>query len=68
MDLEEIENGGGFGVGGFGGVDPTQIFQMFFGGGGGMDDMGGGFPGFGGGRHRHGGSGGPNVKFSFRRG
>lgn len=49
VDLEDIENGGGFGGAH---VDPSQIFQMFFGGGGGMggmggmDDMGGfGFPG-----------------------
>lgn len=48
MDLEDIENGGGFHSHGAN-IDPTQIFQMFFGGGGmgGMDDMGGfgGMPG-----------------------
>lgn len=43
MDLEDIESGGGFH--GAGGIDPTQIFQMFFGGdGGGMG--GGGMPHF----------------------
>ena len=41
---------GGFGGGG---MDPSDIFQMFMGGGG----MGGGFPGQGG-----------NVKFTFRHG
>jgi len=41
-DLEDIENGGGFGGAG---IDPTQIFQMFFGGGAGGD---GGFGGMGG--------------------
>lgn len=74
MDIEEIEQGGGFGggfPGGFGGgVDPSQIFQMFFGGGGGggFEDMGG-FNRMGG--HRHGSSGGgapPGFKFSYRRG
>lgn len=41
MDLEEMEQGGGFGGGGMGGVDPSDIFSMFFGGGGGMGGMGG---------------------------
>ena len=31
-DIEEIEQGGG----GFGGMNPNDIFQMFFSGGGGM--------------------------------
>ena len=62
------DQGSGFGGMG-GGIDPTEMFKMFFGGGGGM---GGGFGGigggddfgFGGGRggHSHGG----NQKFSFR--
>jgi len=46
VDLEDLDGPGGFS--GAGGVDPTQIFQMFFGGGmgGGMDDGGfGGMPG-----------------------
>ena len=45
-DLEDIDGGGFSG----GGIDPTQIFQMFFGGGGGGMGGGGmgGFP-FGGG-------------------
>ena len=43
MDLEDIENGGGF-HSHAGGIDPTQIFQMFFGGDGGMG--GGGMPFF----------------------
>lgn len=43
-DIEEIEQGGG--MGGFhGGVDPNDIFSMFFGGGGGMGGMPGGMPG-----------------------
>ena len=80
MDLEDIESGmpGGFGGGG---VDPTQIFQMFFGGGG-MPDMfsGGGYPRGGsfnagdnpffsaGGMPGMGGMGGPGgMKFSFKR-
>ena len=47
MDLEEIEQGGGHG---HGGMDPNEIFSMFFGGGG----MGGGFGGFPGGGVRFG--------------
>ena len=44
MDLEEIEQGGGCGHG-HGGMDPNDIFSMFFGGGGG--GMGGGGVRFG---------------------
>ena len=56
LDLEEIEQGGGgggFHGGGMpGGMDPNDIFRMFFGGGGG--GMGGGMPrGFGGGGGGH---------------
>ena len=60
-DIDEINQGGGMGGGGFHG-DPNEIFQMFFGGGmGGMGGMGGGHnftfrTGGGGGRggHSHG--------------
>ena len=61
VDLEDMENGGGASFQGAD-IDPSQIFQMFFGGGGmggmnggmggmgGMDDMGmGGMPGMFGG-------------------
>lgn len=68
VDIEDIENGHGHGFHS-GGVDPTQIFQMFFGGGmGGMDDNMGGMPGFGGmgGGHRQRASpGGQTFEFRF---
>ena len=37
MDLEDMQNGGGHshGHGGMGGIDPSVLFQMFGGGGGG---------------------------------
>ncbi|XP_063710381.1 dnaJ homolog subfamily C member 7-like isoform X2 [Symsagittifera roscoffensis] len=60
QDLEDMD-----GPGGFHDVDPSQIFQMFFGGGGGVP---GGHPGAGSGRsHRHSSFGGPGggVHFSF---
>ena len=44
MDLEEIEQGGC--RGGHGGIDPNELFSMFFGGGMGGGG-GGGFPGGG---------------------
>ena len=48
-DIEEI-NQGGMGGGMPGGMDPSDIFQMFMGGGmGGMGGMGGGRRGPGGG-------------------
>ena len=40
VDLEDLENGPGFGAGG---MDPNDIFQMFMGGG--MGGMGGGMGG-----------------------
>ena len=48
-DLQEIEQGGGFGGGGFHGhdIDPNMIFEMFMGGGGGGRRSRGGFGGFG---------------------
>jgi DnaJ family protein C protein 7 len=55
-DLDEIENGGGFGGAD---VDVNQIFQMFFQGGGG---------GFGGGHGGHGHSHGGGPRFQSRRG
>ena len=62
MDLEDIQNGGhGFHGGG---VDPSEIFQMFFGSGGmggGMGGMPGGF--FGGGGKKK--SGGQQFEFRF---
>eukprot|EP01083_Nonionella_stella_P051079 135622_1 len=42
--------------GGMGGVDPSEVFQMFFNGGGGMGGMGGGHSHGG---HSHGGGGNP---------
>ena len=57
-DIEEINQGGGHG--GMGGMDPNDIFQMFFQGGG----MGGGMGG------RRGGGGGmgghPGFSFNFQ--
>ena len=45
-DIEEIEQGGG--AGGMGGMNPNDIFSMFFGGGGGMPGGGRRGPGGGG--------------------
>ncbi|XP_076445669.1 dnaJ homolog subfamily C member 7-like [Babylonia areolata] len=58
QDLEDMTDGGGFGD-----VDPNQIFQAFFGGG-----MGGGMPGFsfGGGGGAGPGAGGFPGGFSFQ--
>lgn len=69
VDIEDIENGhGGHGFHS-GGVDPSQIFQMFFGGGmGGMDDNMGGMPGFGGmggGQRQRASQGGQTFEFRF---
>lgn len=72
MDLEDIEGGGA----GFHGanIDPSQIFQMFFGGGdpfggggmGGMGGMPGGFfMGGGGNRKKQGGGGAQHYEFRF---
>lgn len=70
VDLEDLEGGGGFHGAG---VDPTQIFQMFFGGGapggmggfGGMDDDMGGFGGMPGGMF--GGMGGSGGQQFFQK-
>lgn len=69
VDVEDIEGGGG-GFPGGAGMDPTQIFNMFFGGGmGGMGDSGfGGMGGgMGGGQHffKRGGTGGNHFEFRF---
>lgn len=57
------DQGAGFGGMG-GGIDPTEIFQMFFGGGGmgGMGGMGGSRGGF----SNFGGGGGGSQSYSFR--
>lgn len=57
------DQGQGFGGGMGGGIDPTEIFSMFFGGGGGMGGMGG--MGDMGGRGR-GGSRGGSQNFTYR--
>lgn len=46
-DLEDMQGGGG----GFGGMDPSDLFAQMFGGGGMGGGFGGGFPG----GHSHGG-------------
>jgi len=63
VDVEDIEGGGGFPGGA--GVDPTDIFRMFFGGGGMSGGMG---PGMGGGQQffqRGAGGGGSTFEFKF---
>jgi DnaJ family protein C protein 7 len=63
VDIEDIENGHSHGHGfSSGGVDPTQIFQMFFGGGG----MGGGMDsGFGQRQQKRASPGGGQYEFRF---
>jgi len=70
VDVEDIEGGGGGGFSGGAGMDPTQIFNMFFGGGmGGMGDSG--FGGMGGGMgggqqfFKRGSPGGSQFEFRF---
>ena len=45
VDLEDDGPGMGGGGGGMGGIDPSELFSMFFGQGGGMGGMGGGMGG-----------------------
>ena len=70
MDAD-FDGFGGMG-GGMGGIDPNDIFRMFFGGGGmgggmggGFGGMGGGMGGMGGGGGRRGGRGGMGGQQSF---
>lgn len=62
---QDLEDDGGFGGFGGGGMDPNVIFQTFFGGGGGGGDFGG-FP-FGGPGHSQGGCKNGGFTFSFSR-
>jgi DnaJ family protein C protein 7 len=62
QDLEEIEQGGGHGGHGHGGVDVNELFAQMFGGGGGGGFGGGGFHQFGGGG---GGGGGRRQRRGF---
>lgn len=60
------DQGAGFGGGGMGGVDPNDIFKMFFGGGG-MGGGMGGMGGMGGGQDFSGfSSGGGKQSYTFR--